>query len=392
MPNSFPHDPGLDTSAANSAADLIRHKLDKLYSEEPDASKELQESQSMHGHRSKHQQFMYDLGKSGKSLAEIQVDWHNYYAGLTDAEKHQVWQEFYQEHNQKTHHKPSAQPKHEAAHTPHPLVKQSIPQHHDQRTVADIRKHVTRQVRQRSRAKRGGHLHSLTFGLSMGSLVLFILLFGFFNERFIAPFISPSKNVSANSIIIDPTSTAVGPESKIIIPKINVDIPVIYDEPSIAEKDIQSALERGVVHYATTSDPGEAGNGAIFGHSSNNILNRGKYKFAFVLLRRLEPGDTFILQKDGKRYVYRVFHKEVVSPEEIGVLTKDYGKPATFSLITCDPPGTALKRLVVTGEQITPNPADNATNGGTDAQPEQPAILPGNSESLWQRLVNWLSS
>ena len=30
--------------------------------------------------------------------------------------------------------------------------------------------------------------------------------------------------------------------------------------------------------------------------SSNNILNKGKYKFAFVLLKQLESGDTFMIQ------------------------------------------------------------------------------------------------
>ncbi|HSX46743.1 MAG TPA: sortase, partial [Patescibacteria group bacterium] len=149
--------------------------------------------------------------------------------------------------------------------------------------------------------------------------------------------------------------------------------------------------ERGVVHYATTPNPGELGNGAIFGHSSNNILNKGKYKFAFVLLKRLEVGDTFMLQKDGKRYVYRVFDKKVVKPSEVDVLNHDYGKPATFSLITCDPPGTSLNRLVVTGEQITPDPATNVKSSATPSS-QKPTILPSNSESLWHRLVHLFSS
>jgi hypothetical protein len=38
---------------------------------------------------------MYELTTSGKSLADIQTQWHEYYVGLPDNEKHQVWQEFY---------------------------------------------------------------------------------------------------------------------------------------------------------------------------------------------------------------------------------------------------------------------------------------------------------
>ncbi|HEU4608118.1 MAG TPA: class E sortase, partial [Chitinophagaceae bacterium] len=155
---------------------------------------------------------------------------------------------------------------------------------------------------------------------------------------------------------------------------------------------VQRALEGGVLHYATTPDPGELGNGAIFGHSSNNILNKGKYKFAFVLLKRLENGDTFYLQKDGKRYVYKVFDKKIVKPDDVSVLNSIEGRPATFSLITCDPPGTSINRLIVTGEQISPNPAANVASHVKQNNAEKPAVLPSNSPSLWSRLWGWLSS
>lgn len=388
MPNNF--SPQDDRSAApNNAADLIRQKLAQVYADEPAAREELEEAQAITGHRSRHQQFMFELGNSGRSLAEIQTAWHNYYVDLPDDEKHRVWQEFYEEHNRRS--APQTQP-HARTELP-PILAPEHPRGRtqkrlsDPRTVADIKDQLVRRVGSRSQVKRGGHLKSLLFGISSGVIVVVILLFGFFNERFIVPFISPSKNVSNTSIIIDPTSGTVGPESKIIIPKINVEIPIVFDEPSIAEHAVQAALERGVVHYATTSNPGETGNGAIFGHSSNNILNKGKYKFAFVLLKRLEAGDTFIIQKDGKRYVYRVFDKKVVQPNEVNILGDTVGKSSTFSLITCDPPGTTLHRLVVTGEQITPDPTSNVAS--TAKANQTPAILPGNSESLWHRITSW---
>jgi sortase A len=395
MPDNF--SPNDDRSAApNNAADLIRQKLAKVYADEPGARAELEEAQAASGQRSRHQQFMFELGNSGRSLAEIQTAWHNYYVNLPDVEKHRVWQEFYEEHNRRS----ATQTQPNAA--AHPAASRqtdikSPPQYHrrrttnDPRSVADIKHQLINRVGTRSRVKRGGHLKSLMFGLSSGAIVVVILLFSFFNERFIAPFITPSKNVSNTSIIIDPTTTAVGPEPKIIIPKINVEIPIIFDEPSIDERAVQNALERGVLHYATTSNPGETGNGAIFGHSSNNILNKGKYKFAFVLLKRLENGDTFIVQKDGKRYVYRVFDKKTVKPEAVNILSETGGKGSTFSLITCDPPGTTLNRLVVTGEQISPDPVSNVASTAKPAD-KLPEILPSNSESLWHRLTSWLSS
>ncbi len=371
-----------EASNKKAALEVIRGKLDKIYADEPNAREELSEAEAS-THRSKHQAYMHKLNHSGKSLAEIQTAWHHYYAGLTDKEKHEVWQEFYQEHD---HTHSAAQPTHIA--NPQHATAKPEPDH---RSVADIKHTITRTAAhsQRRKLSKREHLKSLLFGLSAGMIVVVIFMFGFFNERFIAPFVSPSKTVSNNAIIIDPSSTTAGPEPKVIIPKINAELPVIFDQNAIDEASIQKSLEQGVVHYSTTSMPGENGNGAIFGHSSNNILNKGKYKFAFVLLHRMEVGDTFIVQKDSKRYVYKVVNKTIVKPTEVGILNETFGKQATFSLITCDPPGTSTNRLVVTGEQISPDPAKN-TESTAQQTTNAPQELPSNAPSLWSRITGWL--
>jgi LPXTG-site transpeptidase (sortase) family protein len=164
---------------------------------------------------------------------------------------------------------------------------------------------------------------------------------------------------------------------------------VVYDEPSTKEEALQNALERGVVHYATTPNPGEKGNAVIVGHSSNNILNQGKYKFAFVLLKQLEPGDTIVLTKDGKRYVYKVYEKKIVKPTDVSVLGAA-SKPSTLTLITCDPPGTSINRLIVVAEQVTPDPANNKASSAAPTA-ETAEIVPGNSPTLWSRITNWLT-
>jgi sortase A len=225
----------------------------------------------------------------------------------------------------------------------------------------------------------------LLFGLAVGSVVLLIFLFGFFNERFIAPFIQPSRDVSNTPIIS--TNTPSGQEPKIIIPKINVEIPVVYGVKTVDDDSVNKALESGVVHYANTSLPGEQGNGVIVGHSSNNIFNKGQYKFAFVLLRRMENGDIFYLDKDGKRYTYQVYTREVVRPTDVSVLgARD--KPSTITLITCDPPGTTANRLVVVGEQISPDPNTNLARSDDGELTGKITTIPGNAPSLWSRLVN----
>lgn len=380
----------LTAGQVNPAADLIRNKISALYEQEPSAVEEQAEMQRL-DHLSKHQQFMFTLSNSGKSLAQIQTEWHEYYVALPDNEKHQVWQEFYANHEQIKQASAQATPKPEPVKVVPRHRQESLPTP-DPRSTAAIKEDLLRNVASGKRPlTKSDHAKSILFGLSMGAVTVLIFLFGFFNERFIAPFITPSKAVNSAPIVIDPSSTAAGTDPRIIIPKINVDIPVVYDEPSIAEDAVQKALERGALHYATTPKPGEIGNGAIFGHSSNNILNEGSYKFAFVLLNRLQEGDTFFLQKEGKRYAYKVYKKQVVKPSQVDVLNSQE-KPATFTLITCDPPGSSINRLVVVGEQISPDPTTNVASTASSRPGENTAELPSNAPSLWSRITSWLRS
>lgn len=381
-------------TAENPAADLIRQRIEAAYASEPSIGVEAEEVEQLSPATklSKHQQYINSLVNSGKSLADIQIAWHKYYEGLPDSEKHEVWQEFYKMHAQTSQY---------VASTGHVLPPQPTAQPPVASRLSKVIPRVLKPASQslnalRSRApeaphvtvhKPPKHFQSLLFGLAAGASAVLIVLFSFFNERFIAPFIQPSRNVTNTPLIAD--ASAVGSSPEVIIPKINVEIPVVYDVNTINETIIDNALENGVVHYADTALPGQDGNLVIVGHSSNNIFNKGKYKFAFVLLSRLENGDTFYLQKDGKRYTYQVYQKSIVKPNDVSVLgIKD--KPATATLITCDPPGTSLNRLVVVGEQISPNPADNTSQSSQNVLATQSSLIPGNSESLWHRLTNWL--
>lgn len=404
-----------DGDASSPAVELIRKKIDALYENEPDIKKELaQPADEAAKPLTKHQQFMYGLSTSGKSLAEIQNEWHEYYTDLSDDEKHEVWQEFYQanEHASSHYaqfiaktsgarpisHPPLPMPPHDehaaakaAAFADKPLgeePKTPTKFKSSRRTVADIKKHVLKHVRARNAAqlKAKKHLQSLAFGLGLGVIAIIIFLFGFFNERFIIPFIQPSGRVGATPIILNTDGVAPSPNPEVIIPKINVQLPTVYNLPSIDEATIQRGLEEGIIHYPNTAVPGQQGNAAFFGHSSNNIFNKGKYKFAFVLLHELVPGDIFYITYNNKVYSYRVYEKKVVEPDETWVLGTVPGKTATAALITCDPPGTSLRRLVVWGEQITPDPNTNAAAATpTEISTAEAAELPSEGPSLWSR-------
>lgn len=265
--------------------------------------------------------------------------------------------------------------------------------HSDRRSAKRIRKQIVNRVltnSQQEKAKQ--HFKSLLFGISTGLIVLVVFLFGFFNEVIIAPFIQPSRHVSATPIIINSDSFTADDTPEVIIPKINVQIPIVYDNANVDEATIQKNLEDGVIHYATTVTPGQQGNAAFFGHSSNNIFNKGKYKFAFVLLHEMVPGDIFYLTYNKTIYTYRVFDKKVVAPSEVSVLNNVPGKGATATLITCDPPGTSNNRLVVWGEQISPDPSGATAPADPTTTPSSqiPTELPSNGPTAWSRFWHWV--
>lgn len=413
----------------NPAVTLIRNKLETMYAAEPNSKAEAEISTVQPApQRSKHQQFMYELSRSGKSLAQIQTEWHNYYVALPDAEKHQVWQEFYANNgkNVAAFGQPAqAQPQQLAA-QPQPVVaapvesvktqEKSIPVNPISsmiklneaeeapktqpefgrapkgKSAKALHKKIVSKIANASasQTKAVQHAKSVIFGIGSGLLVLLIVLFGLFNEMVIAPFIQPSSAASSTPIILSSDSVAPTATPEVIIPKINVEIPVDYSLTTNAEDAIQSSLENGTVHYPNTVKPGEQGNAAIFGHSSNNIFNPGKYKFAFVLLHQLVPGDLFYLTYNGKVYTYKVYAKQIVKPSQVDVLNAVAGKTATATLITCDPPGTSLNRLVVWGEQVSPDPSGATAPAATTAT-TTPTEINGNGPSLWKRFTNWVT-
>ncbi len=372
----------VDDKSSNPAADLIRKKLSSIFEDEPNIKDEVAEVE-VTAKLSKHQQFIKELNESGKDLAAIQTAWHQYYVGLSDKEKHEVWQEFYTANqNSSYQHALQLQQTKAAVNPNHTVMKASALK--DRRKIDSVRKNLKEQIKDSASKKLPGQLRSLIFGLSVGTIVIIIFLFSFFNQLIIAPFIQPSRHVGSLPLIISSVTVPTNSTPEVIVPKINVEIPVNYDLTSDNEATIETALQDGVVHYPSTVTPGEDGNAAFFGHSSNNIFNPGQYKFAFVLLHTLVKGDTFYLTYHQTVYVYQVINTQIVSPSDVAVLNDTEGHTATASLITCDPPGTSINRLVVTGIQISPNPSTNtAATYNSLATPTQ---LADNGPSLWSRL------
>ena len=424
-----------DPSKSNDpAVNLIRDKVARAYAHEPEATEEMGQI-AKERVLSKHQLYMQELTASGKSLADIQTEWHHYYTKLSNVEKHEVWQEFYAANTHTPYQKlfqkgttvsqsnPRGQnepPSNSGVLLPAPttavVVSEPAYQSSHERATKSGRatqaiakkagntklgkkvassaatQRLSRQIKDKVSA--GGkletkhHIQSLLFGLGMGTVVLLVLLFSFFNEFIIAPFIQPSRKATAAPVIVSNVSTAAAAQPTIIIPKINIQIPIDFTTTSTTEAVIQDSLEGGIVHYPNTALPGQNGNGAYFGHSSSNIFNNGKYKFAFVLLHQLTTGDVFYITNGGKVFAYQVFAKEIVPPTQVSVLNDTKGKQATAALITCDPPGLSTNRLVVWGEQISPSPATNTAP--TPRTDEAPTEISSNGPTLWTRMIRGL--
>ncbi|MCL2280572.1 class E sortase [Candidatus Saccharibacteria bacterium] len=175
----------------------------------------------------------------------------------------------------------------------------------------------------------------------------------------VSSFVSPGSTSGQNIIVGTGNDQPVSPEPRVIIPKINVNAPVVYGLTDLSEQSSQKALEGGVIHYpiaGASAFPGQNGNAVFLGHSSSDFFKPGDYKFIFVQLNRLSAGDLFYLDYQSKRYTYRVRETRIINPNEVSTLAIGDNKPYA-TLVTCDPPGTARQRLVVIGEQISPDPS-----------------------------------
>jgi sortase A len=254
-------------------------------------------------------------------------------------------------------------------------------------------------LRDRIRARASDHAQKIRRSrhfvpVLAGLVVILAFVFLQYNRWFVATvsaYIMPTQ-VSSNITEIDPTVSAnVGPDSKLIIPKINIEVPIVFGIGN-DYKSQQEGMNHGVTHFAVpgaSSTPGQVGNTVLSGHSSNDVFDGGTYKFIFAQLDRLDNGDTIYVNYEGLRYTYAVTKKEVVLPTDVGKLVYDTGGKPVLTLITCTPLGTARYRLLVTAEQVSPSPSE--AKPAETKQQDDSAEMPSNSPTFFERIVNFFS-
>ncbi|MDD3679664.1 MAG: sortase [Candidatus Shapirobacteria bacterium] len=106
-------------------------------------------------------------------------------------------------------------------------------------------------------------------------------------------------------------------------------------------------LSKNLIQYGGTAYPGDFGNAVIFGHSVlPQFFNPKDYMTIFSLLPTLEYGDEIMVDFDGVRYRYQIEEMIEVKPEDLSILEQKFDD-SYISMVTCVPPGTYLRRLVV---------------------------------------------
>jgi len=111
-------------------------------------------------------------------------------------------------------------------------------------------------------------------------------------------------------------------------------------------------LSENLVQYGGTAYPGNFGNAVIFGHSSlPQFFNPENYMTIFSYLPTLKEGEKIFVNFDGVRYAYQVEEMVEVGPDDLSILEQHYDD-SYLTLVTCVPPGTSLRRLVVRARLI----------------------------------------
>jgi len=123
------------------------------------------------------------------------------------------------------------------------------------------------------------------------------------------------------------------------IPKLKINNAVV----SVGSMDLKKSL----IQYPQTALPGQLGNTVIFGHSVlPQFFNPKSYLTIFSTLFKLKQGDEVLLNYDNVAYRYLIEEMFEVQPTDLSVLEQRFdGRYLT--IITCSPPGTYLRRLII---------------------------------------------
>ncbi len=151
-------------------------------------------------------------------------------------------------------------------------------------------------------------------------------------------FVDDSKNALSNS------QSSSASTYYISIPKLKIN----QAEVIVGSSDLKKSL----IQYPKTALPGEFGSPVIFGHSVlPQFYDPKSYLSIFSTLYKLQQGDEIYIDYDNIHYKYAVEEMYEVQPTDLSVLEQRFdGRYLT--LVTCSPPGTILRRLIIKAQIV----------------------------------------
>ena len=148
------------------------------------------------------------------------------------------------------------------------------------------------------------------------------------------------------------------PTNRIVITKINLDVPLIdskyKNESDFTQWNFNEELENGVVKYPTTPQPWAAWNTLIFGHTSQERWQKNPYGTVFSKIPNLVEWDMITIIWGWKMYEYKVIEKIVVTPSNVNKQYQKYQDKWQdyITLMGCYPLWRTDKRMMITAIRV----------------------------------------
>ncbi|MFH1186822.1 MAG: sortase [Candidatus Levyibacteriota bacterium] len=110
---------------------------------------------------------------------------------------------------------------------------------------------------------------------------------------------------------------------------------------------IDTDLSAHLVNYGGTAIPPQKGAAVVFGHSTlPQWFNPKDYKTIFATLHELRVGDEIKVNVSNLTFIYKVYNISVVESSDVSMFEQRYDD-SYLTLVTCTPPGTIWKRLII---------------------------------------------
>ena len=107
-------------------------------------------------------------------------------------------------------------------------------------------------------------------------------------------------------------------------------------------------FDKNLALFPGSAIPGDVGNSFITGHSLlPQFADPKNYRAIFTKLPELKIGDEVLVDLGGKTIRFVVQYAKVVDPDDLSVLGPITQNGRNLTLMTCVPPGTNTKRLIV---------------------------------------------